>query len=130
MGDINGPFGGTTSKDRSELYMAEDADEHENENETSRLLELANSIQAQVAQIQKYLTETKQANPWFEASSPLVDWERRPDVDDLRSACLENLTQLQDLLMTPRELLHSQTVSHNCYKTQKVEYHTNINPAN
>ena len=104
---INGTLGGTTSKDRSELYMVEEAEEKTNE-EPSRLLDLANAIQAQVAQIQKYLTATNQPNPRFEASSPLVNWD---GIDDTRSACLENLTQLQDSLMTPREMLHSQTVS-------------------
>ena len=49
---INGPLGGTTSKDRSELYLVEEAEEKTNE-EPSRLLDLANAIQAQVAQIQE-----------------------------------------------------------------------------
>ena len=133
MGDLNGPLGGTTSKDRSELYMAEEPDEpeinHEETNATqnnetkstqherTRLLELANNIQAQVTQIQKYLTETNQPNPRFEASSPAINWD---GADDIRSACLENLTQLQDLLMTPRELLQSQTVCwySNCTQIQ------------
>jgi hypothetical protein len=121
MGEPNGSNleGFSVSKDRSELYMAEseaDVDEAkgvetETETETSRLLELANTIQTQVAQIQKHLTETKQPNPRFEATEPLIDWD---GVDDTRSDCIENLVQLTDLLMTPREVLHSQAVIITC----------------
>lgn len=82
--------------------------EMETETETSTLLELANTIQAQVTQIQKYLTETRQHNPRFEATSPAIEWD---GIDDTRSDCLENLTQLTDMLMTPKEILHTQAVS-------------------
>jgi hypothetical protein len=113
MGDMNGPPDFSISKERAEEYMADEPEPEaesraEEELETSRLLELANSIQAQVSQIQQYLTKTKQPNPRFEADTPLTDWD---GIDDTRSACLENLTQLQDLLMTPREILHTQAVS-------------------
>ena len=87
----------------------------EQEFKTSKLLELASSIQAQVSQIQKHLTKTNQSNPQFESSSPLTNWD---GIDDTRSACLENLTQLQDLLMTPREILHTQAVSPHQTKRQ------------
>ena len=128
MGEPNGHLEGfsSVSKEQSELYMAEseaDLDESkeaetEVETETSRLLELANTIQAQVTQIQKYLTETKQPNPRFEATEPLIDWE---GIDDTRSDCIENLAQLTDLLMTPREALHSQAVIINLYISKTAE---------
>ena len=75
--------------------------------ETSKLLQLANTIQAQVSEIQKHLTETKQSDPEFDGQVETTDWD---GIDDTRSAALENLTQLQDLLMTPRELLQSRWV--------------------
>lgn len=114
MGEPNGRLDGfSVSKDRSEEYMAEseaDLDEPKEMQvsaETSRLLELANTIQAQVTQIQEYLTKTKQPNPRFEATEPLVNWK---GIDDTRSDCIEALAQLTDMLMTPRETLHSQAV--------------------
>ena len=75
--------------------------------ETSKLLQLANTIQAQVSEIQKHLMETKQSDPEFDGQVETTDWD---GTDDTRSAALENLTQLQDLLMTPRELLQSRWV--------------------
>ena len=76
--------------------------------DTSRLLELANAIQAQVAEIQKHLSETGQPNPSFDGKAEKVDFG---SLDDTRIATLENLTQLQDLLYTPFELLQSKAVS-------------------
>ena len=73
----------------------------------SRLLELAEKIQAQVKDIQNYLNETEQPNPSFEGTAKKVEFS---GVDDTRSACIESLTELQDLLLTPKELLHAQAV--------------------
>jgi hypothetical protein len=120
MGDMNGPPDFSISKERAEEYMADEPEPEaeakpEEELETSRLLELANSIQAQVSQIQQYLTKTNQPNPQFEADTPLTNWDG-DGIDDTRSACLENLAQLQDLLMTPREILHTQAVSSKTYR--------------
>ena len=76
--------------------------------ETSDLLNLANNIQSQVAKIQKYLTETGQPDPSFDGQAQPTDWH---GVDDTRSAVLQNLVELQDLLSTPAELLQTVTVS-------------------
>ncbi|KAK3681913.1 hypothetical protein LTR37_020756 [Vermiconidia calcicola] len=70
--------------------------------EMSRLLELANAIQAQVTEMQKHLTETGQPDPSFDGQTKATDYK---GIDDTRSAVLENLTHLQELLMTPQELL-------------------------
>ena len=99
--DLSQPLNGSITKESSEGHMVD------GDSETTRLLKLANNIQAQVTEIQKYLTQTNQPNPSFEGQSQPVNFE---GVDDTRSAVLENLTELQDLLSTPRELLHAQTV--------------------
>ena len=74
----------------------------------SRLVELANSIQKQVFEVQEHLTATGQGDPSFDGQVQPTDFE---GVDETRSAVLENLTELQDLLSTPRELLRAQMVS-------------------
>lgn len=97
------PLNGSISKEQSELHMAEE--------ESSRLLDLANTIQAQVTEIQKYLTNTQQPDPSFEGGGQSVDFN---GVDDTRSSVLEKLTELKDLLLTPLELLRLQAVSVRC----------------
>lgn len=76
--------------------------------ERGRLLKLANSIQVQVSEIQKYLTETNQPDPSFDGQAKLVDFS---GVDDVRSDALEKITELQDLLYTPHEMLSTKAVS-------------------
>ena len=78
--------------------------------EMSRLLELANAIQAQVTEMQKHLTETGQPDPSFDGQTKATDYK---GIDDTRSAVLENLTHLQELLMTPQELLFTPAVCTN-----------------
>ena len=98
--ETNAPMpNGSIEKDQSDAQVVEPKD--------SRLLELANSIQVQVTEIQKHLTETGQPGPDFDASSPPTDFG---GIYDSRDSVLENLSELQDLLLTPRELLHTQCV--------------------
>ena len=99
MDDISQPLNGSISKEQSELHMVDE--------EPSRLLDLVNAIQTQVAEIQKHLTRTEQPNPSFDCQAKAIDFE---GVEDTRSSVLDNLIELQDLLMTPRELLHVQAV--------------------
>ena len=106
--DMSQPLNGSISKEQSELHMAEE--------ESSRLLDLANTIQAQVADLQKYLTNSQQPNPSFEGKGTTVDFK---GIDDTRSSVLESLTELQDLLLTPKELLRLQAVSTNTPKLQR-----------
>ena len=83
--------------------------------EPSRLLELANAVQSHVVTLQKYLADCGQAEPSFDAQRPTPDFE---GIDDIRSLILEDLAELQDLLMTPRELLQSRPVRHSVYSAR------------
>ncbi len=73
-----------------------------------RLLELVNTLQTQIQSVQEYLTETNQRDPSFVGTETPTDYD---GIDDTRGAALENLLELQELLMTPREILVAQTVS-------------------
>jgi Mg2+ and Co2+ transporter CorA len=73
------------------------------------LLKLVEKIQQQVTEIQNYLTETSQPDPSFIGTQPPTKWTDA--IDDTRSETLHNIIELQELLMTPKELLHTQSVT-------------------
>ena len=75
--------------------------------DNSTLLALAATIQSHTTQIHEYLEATRQADPSFDVRSPDVDFK---GVEDVRLKVLEALIELQELLLTPRELLRSITV--------------------
>lgn len=75
---------------------------------TSRLLDLANSLHARIAEIQKHLSDTGKLDPTFDGQEEPTDWT---DIDDTRAAALEDLTELRDLLSTPRELVYSHSTT-------------------
>ena len=70
----------------------------------STLLALAGTIQSHTTQIHDYLKATGQPDPSFDVSSPDVDFK---GVEDVRMKVLEALIELQELLLTPKELLRS-----------------------
>lgn len=70
--------------------------------ETSNLLRMLDTIQNQVTAIHKYLLESGQPEPRFDASAPNIDYT---GVEEVRAATLDNLLHLRDLLSTPREIL-------------------------
>lgn len=72
-----------------------------------RLLQLVDALRSHVQSIQEHLTNTSQLDPGFVCTPTRTDYDA---VDDTRIAALENLLELQDLLMTPRELLVAQAV--------------------
>lgn len=75
--------------------------------DTSVLLALAATIQSHTTQIHEHLKANGQADPSFDAGSLDVDFK---GVEDVRLNVLEALIELQELLLTPRELLRSITV--------------------
>ena len=72
--------------------------------DTSNLLALAATIQSHTTQIHEHLKATGQADPSFNVATPDVDFK---GVEDVRSKVLEALIELQELLLTPSELLRS-----------------------
>jgi hypothetical protein len=75
-----------------------------------QLIKLMETIQQQVTELQNYLTESEQPDPTFLGTQPPTKWTDA--IDDTRSEALHNIIELQELLMTPKELLHSQSVNH------------------
>lgn len=73
-----------------------------------RLLTLTLKIHSRVHDIETYLSATSQPNLNFIGSAPSVDFSC---IDDVRSAVLEDILELQELLMTPREVLVKENVS-------------------
>lgn len=73
----------------------------------STLLDLAARISTGVETIQAHLDATHQPSPLFDATYPAVDLK---GVDDARNAVLDLAIELQELLMTPKEILLAQTV--------------------
>ncbi|KAF4626661.1 hypothetical protein G7Y89_g11497 [Cudoniella acicularis] len=67
----------------------------------SRLVKLANTIQAQVLAIHSHLATSRQADPPFDGQAPDTSYD---GIDDIKASALENLTELHDLLST-REIL-------------------------
>ena len=76
----------------------------------SRLLELAKNIQTEVKRLHDHLVASNQPFPSFDAQKPTCEFE---GVDDLRSDLLDHVAELQDLLQTPKELIHFRAVSVN-----------------
>lgn len=72
--------------------------------DTSTLLALAATIQSHTTQIHEHLKANGQADPSFDVGSPDVDFK---SVEHVRLKVLEALIELQELLLTPRELLRS-----------------------
>ncbi|KAK3613592.1 hypothetical protein LTR56_027789 [Elasticomyces elasticus] len=68
----------------------------------SRLLDLTSILQAHVATIHNHLLSTNQPEPSFSIKTPDPDFT---GIEPTRFAALEALTDLRDLLSTPRELL-------------------------
>jgi hypothetical protein len=97
--------------------LAKPPTNRENPREKTKLLELANKIKEQVTEIQNYLEESNQPNPSFTSTDEPVNYD---GIDDIRAEALHNLMELQELLYTPKELLHSQNVSlHNTLRKGK-----------
>jgi hypothetical protein len=79
-----------------------------NMSKQSSLIDLADRIQSAVQQLQTHLTTTLQSDPNLLNTTSVVDWT---DADDTRCAVLEDILELQELLMTPKEVLLKETVS-------------------
>ena len=77
------------------------------ETDTTRLWELSYTVGVQVSEIQRCLLESGQQHLTFEGRAKPTDFS---GIEDVRSAVLENLTELQELLLTPQELLHAYAV--------------------
>ena len=76
--------------------------------DSSRLISLANTIQAKVLAIHNHLVSSGQTDPTFDGQVPNTDYS---GIDDTRAAVLESLTELHDLLSTPREILQDKSPS-------------------
>lgn len=72
----------------------------------SHLVNLANTIQSQVLVIHNHLAKYGQADPSFDGQAPETSYS---GIDETRASVLEALTELHDLLSTPREILRDKS---------------------
>jgi hypothetical protein len=75
----------------------------------TRIQELATLISTNTEKINQHLISTNQPTPSFDAGSPDLDLPH--DVQALRELVIEASSELQELLMGPKELLMSNSVS-------------------
>jgi hypothetical protein len=75
---------------------------------SSHILDLAITIQSQVLKIHEHLEASGNGGPTFDGQAPDIEFD---GVNDTRTAALENLTELIDLLSTPREILQQKTAT-------------------
>jgi O6-methylguanine-DNA--protein-cysteine methyltransferase len=75
---------------------------------SSRILDLATTIQSQVHKIHQHLEASGNGDPSFDGQAPYIEFY---GINDTRAAVLENLTELIDLLSTPTEILQQKTAT-------------------
>jgi hypothetical protein len=76
--------------------------------DSSRLVSLASTIQAKVLEIHNHLESSGQADPSFDSQVPYTNYS---GIDDTRASVLDSLTELQDLLSTPQDILKDRSAA-------------------
>jgi O6-methylguanine-DNA--protein-cysteine methyltransferase len=76
--------------------------------DSSRLVSLASTIQAKVLEIHNHLVSSGQTDPSFDSQVPYTNYS---SINDTRASVLDCLTELQDLLSTPQEILKDRSAA-------------------